>query len=198
MFVKICGLVSSYDVECVNICTAEYAGFVFAPSRRQVGVDTARTLRRELAGGIRAVGVVTDDVPAAAYGGIVDTVDVVQVYSNDCVVNIGGANVEVWRAYRATDADVSGGLDSAAYGKILIDSSEPGGGKTFDLRLLDGLPRGLPFILAGGLNPDNVGGILRSLGEFNVIGVDVSSGVETNGAKDLEKMRRFVDCVKSV
>ena len=66
-----------------------------------------------------------------------------------------------------------------------------GSGKTFDHALLSGFSR--PYLLAGGLSPENIGGILA---EHKPYGVDISSGVETDGQKDADKIRAFVKAVR--
>ena len=70
---------------------------------------------------------------------------------------------------------------------IMLDSGK-GSGVTFDWSMLSGLTR--PYFLAGGLSPDNVGEVIKTLHPY---AVDVSSGVETDGVKDADKMRRFVE-----
>ncbi len=73
---------------------------------------------------------------------------------------------------------------------MLVDAPEPGSGKVFDWSLLDGTERGLPLILAGGLNPDNVGRAVRAVRPW---GVDVATGVESSpGRKDPTMVREFV------
>ncbi len=76
------------------------------------------------------------------------------------------------------------------------DAAYPGGhGKVFDWSILAGLPRDLPFLLSGGLTPENVGAAIRTIRGMglNLAGVDVSSGVESApGVKDLGKIRAFI------
>ena len=74
---------------------------------------------------------------------------------------------------------------------LLLDSGQ-GTGETFDWSLLKGMNR--PFFLAGGLNPDNV---IRAISDVHPYGVDVSSGVETDGRKDYDKMKAFIEMVRS-
>ena len=74
---------------------------------------------------------------------------------------------------------------------ILLDSGDGGTGETFDWSLLAGATR--PYFLAGGLDPENVGGTVEKLKPY---AVDVSSGIETDGKKDPEKMRSFVRAVR--
>ncbi|KAL2795090.1 indole-3-glycerol phosphate synthase-domain-containing protein [Aspergillus keveii] len=96
------------------------------------------------------------------------------------------------------------GIARRAYHALpLLDSGSGGSGELLDQsrvkKVLDS-DDGLRVILAGGLDPTNVDGVLKQLGEFRdkVVGVDVSSGVESNGAQDLEKIRAFVQTVKSL
>ncbi len=76
---------------------------------------------------------------------------------------------------------------------ILLDSSDPGSGRSFDRSILKSIQR--DYFLAGGLHAENVGEILKTVQPF---GVDVSSGVESNGSKDPAKMKRFVEAVRNI
>ena len=73
---------------------------------------------------------------------------------------------------------------------MLLDSGT-GTGKVFDWSLLSGITR--PYFLAGGLSPENVGEAVTALHPY---AVDVSSGIETDGRKDPEKIRRFAEIVR--
>jgi phosphoribosylanthranilate isomerase len=99
-------------------------------------------------------------------------------------------------------ADLSRASDYIAIAdRLLLDAkppknaNRPGGlGQAFDWRLLDGFNPGLPYLLAGGLNPDNVAEAIRLSGAH---GVDVSSGVEVSpGEKDPDLIRSFIDAAR--
>ena len=75
----------------------------------------------------------------------------------------------------------------------LLDAGDSGAGTAFDRELLAGMNR--PYFLAGGLDPSTVGEAVR---RWRPYGVDVSSGIETDGVKDADKMREFVDHVRKV
>ena len=97
----------------------------------------------------------------------------------------------IMQAFRVdTPADLEKAQASSA-DYILLDSGDGGTGETFDWSLLAGVTR--PYFLAGGLDPENVGGAVEKLKPY---AVDVSSGIETDGKKDPEKMRSFVRAVR--
>ena len=87
-------------------------------------------------------------------------------------------------------ADVAAAQESKA-DMILLDSGRGGTGQAFDWELVRRVRR--PYLLAGGLNPASIGQAMDMLHPF---GVDVSSGIETDGKKDMEKMRAFVYAVR--
>ena len=196
--IKLCGLTRPCDIEWVNVLAPDYIGFVFAKrSRRCVTPDRARTLRGELDPGIRAVGVFVNEAPEA-----------VSALLNDGIIDIaqlhGGEDETYVRALRkltdkpliqAFRIDAPADLDRARASiadHILLDSGAGGTGTVFDWSLLKGFDR--PCFLAGGLDPGNVAQAVRALRPF---AVDVSSGIETDGVKDVLKMTAFVNAVRN-
>ena len=100
------------------------------------------------------------------------------------------SNINTCRIIKAFNINHMNSLDEAENSSadyIMLDSGK-GSGVTFDWSVLSGLTR--PYFLAGGLSPDNVGEVIKTLHPY---AVDVSSGVETDGVKDADKMRRFVE-----
>ncbi len=198
--VKLCGLKRVEDVFAVNRAQAEYAGFVFAKSRRQVTPMLARALRRSLNDSVTPVGVfvnspVEETAAIAQWSGM----KVVQLHGDEdasyvrTLRSLLPSDFEIWKA-----AHVRGTADietAAATGpdKLLLDAFSPsvagGTGEAFNWNVLKGCEMPLPFMLAGGLMPENVAEAVRRIRPY---GVDVSSGVETDGVKDPEKMERFV------
>jgi phosphoribosylanthranilate isomerase len=75
------------------------------------------------------------------------------------------------------------------------DKSYGGSGKSFNRQIAAGVAGRLPVIIAGGLNPENIASVVE---EVHPWGVDVSSGVETNGKKDITKIKEFITEVKAV
>jgi phosphoribosylanthranilate isomerase len=186
MFIKICGIKREEDVGFVNEILPDYAGFVFAESKRKVSVQQARILSEKLDKRIKKVGVVINEIVPT------DFLDVIQVHG-DVYDKYHG--VEVWKAVKFHEAGKY--ADVIGYHKLLIDGSTPGGGKTFDYNELEILGEGQEFILAGGLNHVNITDILGKLKKYNIMGVDVSGGVETDGVKDYKKIKQFVETVRN-
>ncbi len=194
--IKLCGLRRPEDVAAANALRPNYVGFVFAPkSRRFVSPEEAARLRALLAPGIEAVGVFVDEAPERAAALLnAGVIDLAQLHGSEDEAYVARlrslTDKKLIRAFRIRErADLSAAERSSA-DFVLLDAGA-GDGFTFDWSLSAGFPR--PYFLAGGLTPANVLPALRLLGPF---GVDVSSGIETDGRKDPEKMRAFVSAVK--
>lgn len=195
--IKLCGLMASCDIEAANALRPEYIGFVFAPgSKRYVSPGQAKELRGLLAPGIRAVGVFVREEPEAVAELLnIGVIDLAQLHGGEDAEYIRRlrqlTDKELIQAFRIdTEEDIRRAEDSLA-DHILLDSGQGGTGTLFNWELLREMGR--PYFLAGGLTPENVGSALRMLVPC---GVDVSSGIETDGKKDKEKMRRFVCAVR--
>ena len=202
--IKLCGLTHPEDVAAVNALRPDYAGFVFAPGRRRVSADTARDLIAGLAASIVPVGVFVNEVP--------ETIARIVRMCGLGVVQLHGAEEEaqvaalrallptgtaIWKALRVKDAASLAPLAALPADRFLLDAWHPeqagGTGEAFDWRILEGVT--VPFLLAGGLNAGNVEGAIRLVRPW---GVDVSSGVETCGRKDPERMAAFVAAVRGM
>ena len=188
---KICGLTRLEDIKAANACLPDYVGFVFAPSRRQVTPEAATALRRALDPGVQAVGVFVRQPP----GRMADIVracglDLVQLHGGETAADIQAARqacgVPAIAAVRVrTSADLAAARELPC-DYLLLDAYAPGqyggAGQAFDWTLLpEDLP---PYFLAGGIRLDNLDAALA----HHPYAVDVSSGVETGGAKDPHKM----------
>lgn len=194
--IKMCGLRREADVEAVNELRPEYIGFVFFPgSRRYVAPETARALRAKLDPGIRAAGVFVDE-DAETVARLLEegVIDLAQLHGHEDETYLAGLRKRtekpLVRAFRIQSAEDALRAQESTADMILLDAGA-GDGKTFDWRWLREVDR--PYILAGGLDPENVS---RAVRELRPYGVDVSSGIETNGFKDREKMRAFVRAVR--
>ena len=191
--IKLCGLTRPEDIEAANALMPEYIGFVFAKkSRRYVDPDRAAALRALLAPGIRAVGVFVREAPEEV-AELLDRgiIDVAQLHGGEDDGDIARLRAltdrPIIHAFRIDGpADVARALSSPA-DAILLDSGAGGTGTAFDWSLLREIRR--PWFLAGGLGPENVRSAVARLGPW---AVDVSSGIETGGAKDPAKMAAFV------
>ena len=193
--IKICGLRRDEDVDAVNEAMPDYAGFVFAPSKRQVTAETASRLRARLHPDIPAVGVFVDaepeDILALLRYGIID---IAQLHGqeDEAAVRLlkersGKPVIKALRVKKT--ADIAPWQSSSA-DWLLLDSGA-GSGKAFDWELTSGCSR--PYFLAGGLHEGNLTEAIERLHPF---AVDISSGVETDGFKDRAKILRAVALVR--
>ena len=193
---KICGLSRMEDVIAVNRHGADYAGFVFwKKSKRYIDPYKAGELIEFLRSDIKTVGVFMDEpldnvISAARISGV----EMIQLHGHESEEYVEYVRRTLDRpVIKAFKADEEGALDRAlntTADYILIDSGA-GTGKTFDWNILKGFKR--DYFLAGGLDPETVGEAIRLLEPF---AVDVSSGVETDGVKDEEKIEKFIKAVK--
>ena len=197
--IKLCGLKRPQDIQAANELLPAYIGFVFAPkSRRYVHPDRAEELRRMLNPGIIPVGVFVNETPETV-AALLDRgiIDIAQLHGKEDEAYIRRlrqlTKKPLIQAFRVdTPADVAAAQASPA-DYVLLDSGAGGTGTCFDWSLLQDIQR--PYFLAGGLTPENVGGAVAALHPY---AVDVSSGIETDGAKDKEKMTQFVRAVRGV
>jgi phosphoribosylanthranilate isomerase len=201
MKVKICGLSRTEDISYVNEVKPDYIGFVLVHSRRQVSVEQAEKLRKLLAPGIEAVGVFVNS-PVEVILSLMDAgvIDIAQLHGEETEDDIRRIKEEsgkpVIKAVRVRESgDVESWQETSA--DYLLFDSGSGSGEIFDWTLLQGNIR-KPFFLAGGLHAGNLTEACAGL-RLNGItpyGVDVSSGVETAGKKDKEKIKAFMKVVR--
>lgn len=209
--VKICGLKTLGDVQAVATAGAAYAGFNFFPkSPRSVTVDAARALALAAPEGLCKVALVVD-ADDATLDGIVDGVplDMLQLHGQESPARVAEVKARyglpVMKAIGVADeGDLAALLDySLVADQILIDAKPPkdavlpgGNGLTFDWRLLVGRKWLKPWMLAGGLTPDNVARAVQLTGARQV---DVASGVESApGVKDAARIAAFVQAAQGV
>ena len=216
--VKMCGISKVETIPAVVEAKPDYMGLVFAPSKRQVTVEQAKILIEELHRGyakkygsdtehdkndtIKTVGVfVNETVDNLVTIANEANLDAVQLHGDEDETFIQSlkerTNVEVWKAVQIRSAaDVEKWIDSSA-DMLLFDAyhkDERGGtGEVFDWSSLDAFER--PFMLAGGIDSTNVARAIRTVRPY---GIDISSGIETNGVKDDEKITAFTKIVKSI
>ncbi|ARY90774.1 MULTISPECIES: phosphoribosylanthranilate isomerase [Lacticaseibacillus] len=187
--VKICGLMRPDDIFAVNAAGADFAGFVFAGGRHQVTLEQALSLRKLLNDDITAVGVFVDEPVAAILAAYQSgAIDVAQLHghSTPTVINqLQRAGLQVIQVFERQNVDLASPADY-----LMVDSGK-GSGQLLDLSAIPHITR--PLILAGGLTPHNVS---RAIQTVHPTIVDVSSGVETGGHKDANKIRQFIQNAK--
>ena len=225
--VKMCGISKVETIPAIVAAKPDYMGLVFAPSKRQVTVEQAKTLVEELhkqnvvennSGAEQTEPVTSLDTASS------ETIKTVGIFVNETVENLlkiaeevkldviqlhgdedesfiqilkEQSNVEVWKAVQVRSAaDAEKWIDSSA-DMLLFDAyhkDERGGtGEVFDWSSLDEFER--PFMLAGGIDSTNVARAIRTVRPY---GIDISSGIETEGVKDNEKMKAFTNIVRTI
>ena len=189
--VKICGLSTKEAVETAVSAGADYIGFVFAPSKRQVTLEEAAELAKLIPVNFKKVGVFVSPSRAQLLEAIEKVgLDLVQVHgqvADALFEDLSCASIQ------AVQVDGNGHVPNSQADYLLFDAPVAGSGQTFDWGQLDTAELAQPFFIAGGLKEDNV---VKAIQHFTPYAVDVSSGVETDGQKDQEKIRRFIERVK--
>jgi phosphoribosylanthranilate isomerase len=209
--VKICGLSTPETLDAALSAGADWVGFVrFPRSPRHVDLDVGRDLSGRAKG--RALRVVllvdAEDADIADALAALDP-DLLQLHGHETPQRVAAIRAAfgrpVVKALGVADPSDLAALGSygGAADHVLLDAKPPrgqgalpgGNGLSFDWRLLAGLDPGLPFMLSGGLNPDNVAEAIRLTGTR---AVDVSSGVEVRpGIKDPGKIEAFVKAARA-
>lgn len=209
--VKICGLTGPQDVVAAADAGARYVGFVFFPkSPRNVSVQQAKALAAEVPFGVAKVAL-TVNADDALLDEIKQNVaiDILQLHGSESVARVAQikarTGLPVMKAIGISDADDLQKI--VDYGRVadmlLVDAKPPknadlpgGNGLAFDWRLLAGRKWAVPWMLAGGLTPDNVQQAIQLTGARQV---DVSSGVESApGVKDPAKVAAFVSAAQDI
>lgn len=200
MQVKICGIKTPETARFAIEAGADLLGFVFADSKRRISVETAKKLREQLPEGAKAAGVFVDE-DLETVNRIADEVglDYVQLHGSETPDYCREVKAPVIKAFQITSVEDFKEIEQYPCDYFLLDS--PGGkyrggsGEAFDWKLIRHAPElSGKVILAGGLHPDNIGEAIR---EVKPAGVDVSSGVETDGEKDHDKIKAFIDAAKT-
>lgn len=197
MQVKICGLSRLVDIDIVNKERPDYCGFIinYPKSKRSLSPEDLSPLLARLGTHISPVGVFVDQ-PLDLVAGILNRtkIAVAQLHGKEDNEYISRLRLKtskpIWQAFEVTGIeDIDRAVNSQA-DLVLLDAGK-GAGLAFDWTLLEGFPR--PFALAGGLRLDKLERALRTGASL----LDVSSGVESGGKKDPEKVKSFVNLVRS-
>ena len=198
--VKICGLYRDDDIDYVNEVLPDYIGFViyYPKSHRSIDLFEAKRLKEKLDSKIKAIGVFVNQhielVKTAYRQGIIDIVQLQGDENEEYIRTLKDKlGITIIKSFSIkTELDIE--LANKSNADIVLLYTEPKEGEEYYKFILDKIKDiKKDYILAGGLNADNVGSIVKKIHPYCV---DVSSGVETNKKKDLEKIRNFVKAVR--
>ena len=215
--VKFCGITQLDTVPVLLETGPDYVGFVFAPSKRQVTVEQAQSIARDLRDSLKItngdkssspVGVfVNETIPTIVEIAKAVPLSVVQLHGDETIAYIETLrnqlqeqqleSVEIWKAIQVQGKEDMLPWEHAPIDGLVVDAyskEERGGtGKIIDWSLLEGVQ--VPYYLAGGIGLHNVARAIRRLRPY---GLDMSSSLETNGQKDAEKIRTMLQLIKQV
>ncbi len=190
-FIKICGLRGGGDVAAALEGGADAIGVLLTESPRQISWEQARAVANQIEGAALTVGVfhgeTAEEVQAAVAATGITAIQLHGAYPQAEFAALADLGLPLVRAVSATAPALAVG----AYGEelLIVDAPKPGSGQSWDYRPLKSRLTGR-WILAGGLNPQNV---RRAVQESGAWGVDVSSGVEAErGIKDPAKIAAFI------
>lgn len=198
---KICGLSRMQDIDAVNALLPEYIGFVFAESRRRVEEETAEALAARTDSRILKTGVFVNEDPEKILrlcrNGVIDLVQLHGDENREYLLFLKEKLPNpVIKAVRVRTAAEILEADSLPCDFLLLDTYAKGqyggSGAAFDWNVIPALQK--PYFLAGGLYCDNV---LQAVSACKPYALDISSGVETDGVKDPEKIRNIIQLIRS-
>ena len=189
--IKICGLYRPEDIQSVNQARPDWCGFIvnFPKSHRSLTPEQVRELRRDLYAGIIPAGVFVDQ-PVDTVAALLNdgTVSIAQLHGQEdgayiAALRAAAPGHPVWKAFKIRSAADLETVNNSPASLVVLDNG-CGTGETFDWTLARGVTR--PYLLAGGLTPEN---IPQAIAQLQPWGLDISSGVETDGKKDFDKIR---------
>ena len=204
--IKICGITCENDIRILNKYLPDYAGFVFAKSRREITAETAKNLGSSLDPTIKKAGVFVNMeiehlVEIAEKAGL----DVVQLHGDETRDYIGRLRIylcgkaQIWKAVRISGESSLNEMFMYNADIFLADAYvkgvQGGSGTRFDWKLLQCIEGRKNIIMAGGLTPDNVKEAISTIKPY---GVDVSSGVEIDGKKNELLVGEFIERVREL
>ena len=200
MRIKICGLFRDEDIDYVNEVRPDYAGFVFAKSKRQISTALAQYLRFRLADDIVPVGVfINTPIPEVAALYLNGVISIAQLHGGEDESYItqlkrksaenNNKPIPVIKVIKSEE--LKNGIPATGADYYLIDSGA-GTGKSFNWQKLNSIKIEKPWFLAGGINIKNIEQAMA----LNPFAVDISSGAETDGIKDREKILQLVSIAR--
>lgn len=198
MIVKMCGIRRMQDVLYANEVQPDYIGFIFAKSKRYIKPQDAAILQKQLDPSIKTVGVfVNEPVDSMLNTAKIVGLDVLQLHGDETEKEIKKirekSSLEIWKAVRVQTVEDIIKAEELSIDRLLLDNFSKeaygGTGKVMDIALIEQAKITKPYLIAGGLHRDNLQEIIQRL---HPQGIDISSGIETDGCKDLEKMKEIM------
>lgn len=201
MKIKFCGIRRLEDVAFCNELQPEYLGMILSSGfRRTISLETAEQLVKAKSRSIAAVGVFVNETPEHIAQVLKQVpLDVIQLHGSETAEIVSGVRwrtgLPVWKAVQVqTAADIQAARQLGA-DQLILEGKAGGMGITADWELIAGAKPAQPFLLAGGLTPENVA---EAAARVQSDGVDFSSGIETGGVKDYAKMKQIVTIIRGV
>lgn len=203
--IKICGLSRLRDIEYINEVLPNFAGFVFADSKRKVNMWQVKEMCQVLSPKVKRVGVfVNEDVQNILRIAEYCSLDIVQLHGNETEQQINelkSHSIEVWKAVRIGSQEEVEKIRNVLTDHVLVDAyvknTYGGSGKLLNSNWFSACSKEWvhkKLIFAGGLNINNVSEIIQKVSPY---AVDVSSGVEENGYKDQKKIQKFCQVIRN-
>lgn len=210
--IKLCGMMKPCDIEYANRVKPDFAGFIFANTRRKISAAQAKQFREALDAEIPAVGVFVNEdisvITSLVQNGCIDLIQLHGEEDADYIRRLREVcDVPVIKAVKVQTVEQIRQAAALPVDYLLLDTYRKGvlggTGEAFDWELLreakaaagdtaEGELFGKPYFLAGGLHAGN----LREAAALGSYGLDVSSGIETDGSKDFTKMVKVMELVR--
>ena len=206
MLIKLCGMRRPEDIEYVNMEKPDFVGFILADGyRRTISAEQAAKLASSLDSEIKPVGVFIDQPPELLAEAVKKIgLYAVQLHGNEDAGYISHlrklTKAQIWKAARVQTAEDIHRADLCGADMLVLDSFSPnangGTGKTADWELIKSVRTNIPYLLAGGIDINNIKQAIKILPVD--CGIDVSSGTETDGVKDPDKIKAIMNIVRKV
>ena len=196
--IKICGLTRLCDIEAVNAAKPQYIGFVFAESKRRVTPKQAEELRENLSPDIIPVGVFVNEtienIISLVRSGVIGAIQLHGDEPEEYIEKLKAlTDTPVIKAVSVLKPGDVQKFENTCADYLLLDNKSGGTGQIFNWNLIGEVSK--PFFLAGGLNIENIKSAIKKINPF---AVDISSGVETSGLKDKEKIMSIISMIRSI
>lgn len=199
--IKFCGMRRPQDIEYANECRPDYVGFILTDGfKRTVSKEDFLALEKGLDKGIKRVGVFVNERPHNILE-LAEHLDVIQLHGDEDHTTVfyysDKTNCEIWKAVRAKSPEDIERYRWGHIDKLLIDSFSGDGyggtGVRINTDVVTSAEISKPFFVAGGITAENIGEIIEKTRPF---GVDTSSGIETDGYKDINKMKQIMSILR--